>query len=202
MVQPDICYSVNTLAWHMSRPMEEAMQAALHIIKYLNQMCNKVLRISNQQVGENAIETYIDANWASDPNSDWKSTSGSIIKLFSSIVTWNSHVQKCVTSSMVEAEYIVASAAAREALFHKQLLRSLSFGKHTLIVLTDNTGCIQVAKDPAMHSKLKHVDTKYHLICDHMQKGDINIKHVNTGENIANFLTKPVPQKFLAQMQK
>ncbi|CCF48131.1 hypothetical protein NDA10_001331 [Ustilago hordei] len=151
---------------------------------------------------ENAIETYTDANWASNPNLVWKSTSGSIIKLFSSIVTWNSHIQKCVTSSAVEAEYIVASAAAREALFHKQLLQSLSFGKHTPIVLTDNTGCIQVAKDPAMHSKLKHVNTMYHLIHDHVQEGNINIKYVNMGKNIADFLTKPVPQELLARTQK
>ncbi|SAM85251.1 uncharacterized protein UBRO_20885 [Ustilago bromivora] len=153
-------------------------------------------------MGENIIETYTDTNWASDLNMDWKSTSGSIVKLFSSVITWNSHVQKCVASSTVEAEYIAASAAIREALFHKQLLCSLGFGNHTPIIFTDNTGCIQVAKDPAMHSKLKHIDTKYHLIRDHVQEDDITIRYVKMGKNIADFLTKPVPQELLARTQK
>lgn len=59
----------------------------------------------------------------------------------------------------VKAEYIAASAATREALFHRHLLHSLGFGDHMPIVFADNTGCVQVAKDPGMHSKLKHVDT-------------------------------------------
>lgn len=42
-VCPNICYAINTLARHMSRPMEEAMQAVLHVIKYLNQTRDEVL---------------------------------------------------------------------------------------------------------------------------------------------------------------
>ncbi|CCF53711.1 hypothetical protein NDA14_007471 [Ustilago hordei] len=186
----------------MSKLTKEAMQAALHVIKYLNQTQNKVLQIGDQQLDGNIIETYTNANWASDPNMDQKSTSGLIVKLFGSVITWNSHIQKCVTSSTVEAKYIAASATIREALFHKHLLHSLGFGDHTPIVFTNNTSCIQVVKDPAMHSKLKHVNTKYDLICNHVQVGDISTRYVKTGKNIANFLTKLVPQELLAWTQK
>ncbi|CCF53388.1 uncharacterized protein UHO2_02740 [Ustilago hordei] len=144
----------------------------------------------------------MDVNWASDPNTNWKSTLGSVIKIFGSVVTWNSHVQKCVASLAVEAKYIAGLGATREALFHKHLLCSLGFGDHMPIVFTDNTRCIQVVNDPALHSKLKHVDTKYHLIHDHVQEGDISIRYNNTDSNIADFLTKPVSKTLLAHTQK
>ncbi|CCF49950.1 hypothetical protein NDA11_007995 [Ustilago hordei] len=39
----DICYAVNVLTQHMSRPTTEAMQVSLCIIKYLNQTQDEVL---------------------------------------------------------------------------------------------------------------------------------------------------------------
>ena len=49
-----------------------------------------------------------------------------------------------------------------------------------------------------MHSKLKHIDTKYHLIHDHVQEGKIVIKYVKTEDNIADFLMKPIAHNLLA----
>lgn len=66
------------------------------------------------------------------------------------------------------------------------------------IVFADNTGCIQVAKDPVVHSKLKHIDTKYHLLCNHVQEGDIAMQYIKTDNSIADFLTMPVSQHLLA----
>ncbi|SPC64632.1 uncharacterized protein UHOD_11970 [Ustilago sp. UG-2017b] len=131
-----------------------------------------------------------------------ESTLGSIVKVYGSIVTWNSHVQKFVASSAVKAKYIASSSAAQEALFHRHLLQGLGFGDHTPTVFTDNTGCIQVARDPAMHSKLKHIDTKYHLLCDHVQEGDIAMEYIKTDNNVADFLTKPVSQHLLTHTRQ
>ncbi|SOV01823.1 uncharacterized protein UDID_18799 [Ustilago sp. UG-2017a] len=87
------------------------------------------------------------------------------------------------------------------ALFHQHLLCRLGFGDHQPIILADNTRCIQVAKDPTMHSKLKHIDTKYHLLRNHVQEGDISMQYVNTDYNVTDFLTKPVSQHLLGQTQ-
>ena len=64
------------------------------------------------------------------------------------------------------------------------------------------TGCMQVSKDPAKHWKLKHIDTQYHFICDHMQEGDVAIKHVGTANNIADVLTKPLQGLNTSQLAK
>jgi hypothetical protein len=124
-VRPDVCFAVNTLARHLSRPSPEAMDAALKVVKYLNQTKDEVLRLGGHMPNADPIVTYTDANWASDPNTDRRSTSGSVTMVFGSLVGWKSHVQKCVSLSAVEAEFVAASEASREALFFRYLLRSL-----------------------------------------------------------------------------
>ncbi|CCF50638.1 hypothetical protein NDA14_006377 [Ustilago hordei] len=78
-----------------------------------------------------------------------KSTLGSVVKVFGSVVTCNSHIQRCVNSSEVKAEDVAGSAATREVLFHRHLLQGVGFGEHMAIVFADNRGCVLVAKDPA-----------------------------------------------------
>ena len=107
-------------------------------------------------------------------------------------VSWRSHVQKCMALSAVEAEFVAVSEATREALFFSYLLRDLGVEAHPLTLWTDSQGCIQVSKDPTKHWKLKHIDTRYHFIRDHVQEGEVKIDFVRTTDNIADILTKPL----------
>ncbi|SPC61212.1 uncharacterized protein UHOD_11255 [Ustilago sp. UG-2017b] len=65
-VQLDISFAVNTLAHHMSKPTKDTMQAALRVVKYLNQMQGEVLRLGSGKGDEPVIFAYTDSNWASD----------------------------------------------------------------------------------------------------------------------------------------
>ena len=101
-------------------------------------------------------------------------------------------MQKCVALSVVEAEFIAASKATREALFFSYLLRDLGITDFKPLLCTDSQGCIQVSKDPAKHWKLKHINTRYYFVRDHVQEGDIGIEFVGTIKNVADILTKPL----------
>jgi len=201
-VRPDICFAVNTLARHMSKPTNETMQAALRVVKYLHQTKDEVLQLGGNHEGATPIVTYTDANWASDPSVDRRSTSGSVTKIFGSLVGWKSHVQKCVSLSAVEAEFVAASEASREALFFRYLLRSLGFGDNVPQIFTDNTGCEQVAHDPAQHAKLKHIDTRYHFLRHSVQEREVSIHRVPTADNLSDFLTKPVSRHLLTSTRQ
>ncbi|SYW74269.1 uncharacterized protein UHO2_01134 [Ustilago hordei] len=56
-----------------------------------------------------------------------------------------------------------------------------------------------VSKDPAQHWKLKHIDTKYHFICNNVQEGRVQIKYVDTTRNLADVLTKPIRRQAMQQ---
>ncbi|SOV04878.1 uncharacterized protein UDID_17223 [Ustilago sp. UG-2017a] len=193
-VRPDISFAVGALTRYMSEPIDSAWSAAIHLLKYLNQTSDYRLNLggAHRSHTDQPVVTYTDANWASDPTNGCRSTSGAITYVYGCPVSWKSHVQKCVALSAVEAELVAASEAAREALFFSYLLRDLGvFGvKPTLC--TDSQGCIQVSKDPAKHWKLKHIDTRYYFVRDHVQDGDISIEFVGTANNVADILTKPL----------
>ena len=193
-VRPDILFAVGALARYMSEPIDSAWSAAIHLLKYLNQTSEYRLSLggAHRSHADQPVVTYTDANWASDPTNGRRSTSGAITYVYGCPVSWKSHVQKCVALSAVEAELVAASEAAREALFFSHLLRDLGvFGvKPTL--RTDSQGCIQVSKDLAKHWKLKHIDTRYYFVRDHVQDGDISIEFVGTANNVADILTKPL----------
>ncbi|KAJ1020395.1 hypothetical protein NDA13_005714 [Ustilago tritici] len=57
-VRPDISYAVNVLAHHMSKPTKEAMQAALQVVKYLNQTQDEVLRLGGGKGDKPVIVAY------------------------------------------------------------------------------------------------------------------------------------------------
>jgi len=56
----------------------------------------------------------------------------------------------------------------------------------------DNTSAINLTKNPIQHSKTKHIEIRHHFICDHVQKGDCEIKFVKTKNQLADLFTKPL----------
>ncbi|WVZ93641.1 hypothetical protein U9M48_039606 [Paspalum notatum var. saurae] len=117
---------------------------------------------------------------------DRKSTSGTCQFLGTSLVSWSSHKQASVSLSTTEAEYIAAASCCSQLLWMKATLSNfgLSFGRMPLLV--DSTSVIFVAKNPVLHSRTKHIDMRFHFLRDHYEKGDIDLIHVATQNQLAN----------------
>ena len=62
-------------------------------------------------------------------------------------------------------------------------------------VLCDNTGAIANAKELRSHSTTKHILRRFHVIRDYVQKKRIKICKVHTDLNVADPLTKALPQE-------
>ena len=66
----------------------------------------------------------------------------------------------------------------------------------------DNIGAIAQTKESRSHQKSKHLLGRYHLIREIIDRGDVKICKVHMDLNVANPLTKPLPQsKFEAHMK-
>ncbi|SOV09900.1 uncharacterized protein UDID_19572 [Ustilago sp. UG-2017a] len=196
--RPDLSLTVGVLARHMREPSQEHYQAAQQVLRYL-ESTKEVGLVYRANESQEPLVVHSDANWASDATIQRRSTSGSVVLVYGNLVAWKSVMQKCISLSAVEAEFIAATEATREVLFLKQLLRSIGIATGTPTVYSDNTGCIQVSKDPAQHWKLKHIDTKYHFICNNVQEGRVQIKYVDTTRNLADVLTKPIGRQAMQQ---
>ncbi|SOV03550.1 uncharacterized protein UDID_19085 [Ustilago sp. UG-2017a] len=196
--RPDLSLTVGVLARHMREPSQEHYQAAQWVLRYL-ESTKEVGLVYRASESQEPLVAHSDANWASDATIQRRSTSGSVVLVYGNPVAWKSATQKCVSLSAVEAEFIAATEATCEVLFLKQLLRSIGIATGTPTVYSDNTGCIQVSKDPAQHWKLKHIDTKYHFVRNNVQEGRVQIKYVDTTRNLADVLTKPIGRQAMQQ---
>ncbi|WVZ84434.1 LOW QUALITY PROTEIN: hypothetical protein U9M48_031467, partial [Paspalum notatum var. saurae] len=108
---------------------------------------------------------------------DRKSTSGTCQLLGISLVSWSSCKQASVALSTTEAEYVAAASCCSQLLWMKATLSDfgLKFGRIPLLV--DSNSVISVAKNPVLHSRIKHIDVRFHFLRDHYEKGDIDLVH-------------------------
>ncbi|SPC65616.1 related to retrotransposon protein [Ustilago sp. UG-2017b] len=198
---PDISQAVGVLARYMTQPSKEHCNAAQKVLQYLDHTQDTHLQYGGNK-RQDSLMAHSDTNWASDATAQRRSSSGSAVFIHGNLVAWKSALQRCTALSAVEAEFVAATEAAREVLFFKHLFRSIGIDVGTPTIFSDNTGTIQVSKDPAQHWKLKHIDTKYHFIRDNIQDSKIKIKYINTAENLADVFTKPVGREVLQRARK
>jgi hypothetical protein len=106
-------------------------------------------------------------------------------------VSWNSKKQNSVALSTAEAEYIVTGACCAQLLWMKQTLRNFGCEFKIIPLLCDNESAIKLGSNHVQHSRTKHIDIRHHFLSDHEAKGDIELCHVNTGNQLADIFTKP-----------
>jgi hypothetical protein len=68
-------------------------------------------------------------------------------------------------------------------------------------LLCDNESAIQIANNPMQHSRTKHIEVHHHFIRDHVEKGDIDLKHVRTDKQLADIFTKPLDEKVFCHLR-
>ena len=49
---------------------------------------------------------------------------------------------------------------------------------------------IFVIKDQMFHERTKHIDVRYHFMCDIIARGDIVVAKVNTHDNLVDMMMK------------
>ena len=65
----------------------------------------------------------------------------------------------------------------------------------------DSTSAISVEKNLFLHSRSKHIDVRYHFLRDQYKKGVIDLTHVESEEQLADILTKPLDEKAFTRLR-
>ena len=93
----------------------------------------------------------------------------------------------------MEAEYIAASEAAKEAFWYKKFAAEIGVMPSDAIPpYCDNNGTIALAKELRSHQKSKHIEWRYLLIHDYLEKDYVKVKRVDSADNAVDPLTKPL----------
>jgi transposase InsO family protein len=196
--RPDIHFAVCLCARFQASPRTSHRQAVKRIMRYLRFTPEFGLWYSASSTL--SLCGYLDADFAGC-HLDRKSTSGTCQFLGSSLVSWSSRKQSNVAQSTTEAEYVAAASCCSQLLWMIATLRDFGLSFSHVPLLCDSTSAISVAKNPVLHSKMKHIDVRYHFLRDHVEKGDIELKHVDTSLQLADILTKPLDQATFARLR-
>ncbi|KAL6327640.1 hypothetical protein AAG906_022203 [Vitis piasezkii] len=184
--RPDICFAVGVVSRYQSNPGLDHWVAVKHILKYLRRTRNYMLVYSGRELIPIGYLIRFQ----------------SIKTLGSGAIIWRSVKQTCVADSTMEAEYVAACEAAKEAVWLREFLKELEVvpNMHEPIRLyCDNSGAVANAKEPRNHRKGKHIERKFHLVREIVSRGDVSVEKIASANNIADPFTKTLPARSFEQ---
>ena len=142
---------------------------------------------------------YTDSDFQLDQNLR-KSTSGSVFTLRGGAVVWRSVKQSCIADSTMEAEYVAASEASKEAVWLHRFLGDLEVVldmDKVMVLYCDNSAAVANTKDPRHHKRSKHIDRKYYIIRGFVESGNVTVCKITSEDNLADpFMKSLVARKF------
>lgn len=186
--RPDLCAATNYFSQFQSCATHEHWKHLKRILRYIQNTID--LKLVFERETGSPLVGYADADWANDIN-DRKSISGYVFKVFGTTVSWSSRKQATVSLSSTEAEFIALSSAACEAKWIGNLLNELSIDLvFPIKIFEDNQACIQIARNPKEHGRMKHIDVKHNHVREMIDENLIEVIYISTNEQLADIMTK------------
>lgn len=191
--RPDIAYSVSLISRFMQQPSRNHFGAAKRVLRYIAGTMEYGIMYS--KVPDLRLCGFTDSDWASSLD-DRKSVSASVFTLGSGVITWSSKKQPMTALSSTEAEYVAATSAACQAIWLRRLLAEVNQEQEGATeIFCDNVAAISMSKNPAFHSRTKHIDIRHHFIRDLVAEGKITLEYCSTHEQVADILTKSLSKE-------
>ena len=203
--RPDISYITHQCARFAVHPTQDHAKAVRWIAKYLKSTKTKGIILNpNPNLG---LEVYVDADFAGawdkhdTPNPDTaRSRHGYVIKYAGCPIIWKSQLQTEFALSTTEAEYTGMSYALRETIPMMEILKELEHHSNLpsktptvkCRVFEDNSGAVEIASVHKYRPRTKHLNIRLHHFRDYVTNGLIKICKIDTDDQMADILTKPV----------
>ena len=132
-----------------------------------------------------------------------KSRSGWVVRFAGAPIAWASKMQMITALSTSEAEYIALSTGLWEVIPLVGILREARENglqvedlppKVHCTVFKDNSGALELARLPNMRPRTKHINQAFHHFREHVERKDIIVNATPTDDQMADILTKPLPE--------
>jgi len=191
------------------RPAEAFPSAALarrvhiptaSVIKCLLHLCAYCLEHEHDELIFKAdkdarLVSYVDSSWANDPETH-RSWFGYSLMWCGAVFAWRAKLEPCVALSSRDAEAIAAVFAARSIITYLILLSELGFTQQLPLDLhVDNKATVDGAHMSRVHKDSRHQAMRLRWLQEIVRNNIVNIRHIATGDNIADIFTKNLPSR-------
>jgi hypothetical protein len=119
------------------------------------------------------------------------SFTGLLIKLAGAAVAYKTQLQDTIATSSTESEFMAAYELGKMLLNVRSILWDLNVPQEAASWLyKDNNACTAMANAQKPTSRTRHMDIRYHVLCEWVERNLIILERVNTTINEADHFTK------------
>jgi hypothetical protein len=127
-----------------------------------------------------------------------RSTIGYVFIVGGITISWISKLQKVVSLSTIEAEYVVATEASKEMIWLQRFMEELGKKKENRRLYCDSESAIHLANNLSFHLRTKNIHLMYHFIRSILEYGHLKLENIHTSQNPPDMLTKGVTREKLS----
>lgn len=140
---------------------------------------------------------YVDASY--NDCEDGKLTEAYVFYYAGAPISWSSRKEDVVATGSTVVEYIALGGAVREALYLVKILQQLHLYKEydsriQVPICTDSDNAVAILKNNAYKKSTKWLDVKYHFVKHACEEKWIDIRIIDSKDNLADALTKALPK--------
>ncbi|XP_040947303.1 uncharacterized mitochondrial protein AtMg00810-like [Gossypium hirsutum] len=186
--RPNLAFAVQQLSQFMDKPINQHLQAAHRILRYLKACPSNGLFYPSSSPLD--LRAFSDSDWAGCLESR-RSITGFCIFLGNLLISWKSKKQPTVSRSSSEAEYRALASTVYEVQWLHYLLHDLGT---TLVRATplfcDNNSTIQIANNPTFHEHTKHIEIDCHIVREKVTTCIVHLMPCKSSDQLADLFTK------------
>ena len=110
------------------------------------------------------VACYVDADHASDRDT-YRSTTGYVLTVGRTAVSWRSHLQSIVALSATESEYVAITEAAMELKWVREFMENLFEAYDDIGTLwSDIESAIKLVKHDKYRARTRHIGKRFHFV--------------------------------------
>ncbi|GAW05279.1 Gag-Pol polyprotein [Lentinula edodes] len=194
--RPDLAFAGSLLAWYQLNPGREHWECVEWVAGYIINTIDYAITYSAPTTttpgpgGGLKPYAYVDSDHAGCQDT-YQSTSGYVFFMAGAPVSWCSKRQATVALSTTESEYIGLSRATQQAVWLTSFLSEVDLSQEGPVdMLGDNFGSVCLTENSKRHVLVKHIEMCHHYVQEKVASGEVRIRQIQSGENVADIFTK------------
>ncbi|WKA07166.1 hypothetical protein VitviT2T_025025 [Vitis vinifera] len=205
-IRPNIAFSINLLARYSFAPTQRHWNGIKHILRYLCETTSMSLFYSRES--KQQLLGYADAEYLLDPYKG-KSQTWYVFNYNGTVISWRSIKQTMVVTSSNHSEILAIHEASCEYVWLRSMIQHIqetcglpSIRGNATKLHEDNVACIAQIKGGFIKGDItKHISPKLFYTHELQKKGEIDVQHIRSCNNLADLFTKALPSTALKKLK-
>jgi hypothetical protein len=187
--RPDTCTAIAFLTTRVREPDKQDWAKLSHLMQYIRGTKTLPLILSGNGTG--ILKWYVDGSFGVHPN--MRGHTGGGLSMGRGFPITTSTKQKINTRSSTESELVAVDDCMPAICWTRYFLLAQGYGVTENIVFQDNQSAILLEKNGRASSskRTKHLNVRFFFVTDRVQKKELTVEWLPTGEMIGDFMTKP-----------